>query len=192
MYDVHEADNSFRIDEDDYDRRPQRRRYEEPLSVKVRKQFLAIAESPLKRVEDEMYSIAKTVCDNPEDEELRATFYDLALQLVVEQPFKIPFVAAVVLVINTMQSNVAEEVLKKAAQRTNAAIVQGEWRSVKLLMKFLGSLQGILEGDGVWIVLKDLMARAMDLQTENGEEVSIPNYYSVLDANWTFRPSARN
>lgn len=179
MFDAHEADGSFGIDEDDYDRRPQRRRYEEPLSVKVRKQFLAIAESPLKRVEDEMYSIAKTVCDNPEDEELRATFYDLALQLVVEQPFKIPFVAAVVLVTNTMRSDVAGEVLKKAAERTNVAIVQGEWRAVKLLMKFLGSLQGILEGDGVWIVLKDLMARAIDLQTENGEEVCIPGDFNV-------------
>lgn len=32
-------------DEDDYDRRPQRRRYEEPLSVTLRKQVLSIAES---------------------------------------------------------------------------------------------------------------------------------------------------
>jgi len=32
-------------DDDDYDRRPQRRRYEEPLSVKIRKQLLSIAES---------------------------------------------------------------------------------------------------------------------------------------------------
>jgi nuclear cap-binding protein subunit 1 len=169
---TYKADRSL-PDEDDYDRRPQRRRYEEPLSAKVRKQFLAIAESPLKRVEDEMYSIAKTVCDNPEDEELRAAFYDLSLQLVVEQPFKIPFVAAVVLAINTMKSEVVEEVLKRAAERTNRAIALGEWREVKLLMKFLGSLQGLLEGEGVWIVLKDLMTKAVDLQTENNEEVSI-------------------
>ena len=32
-------------DDDDYDRRPQRRRYEESLHVKVRKQLLGIAES---------------------------------------------------------------------------------------------------------------------------------------------------
>lgn len=33
------------LEDDDYDRRPQRRRYEEPLAVKVRKQLLSIAES---------------------------------------------------------------------------------------------------------------------------------------------------
>jgi len=137
----------------------------------VRKQFLAIAESPLKPVEEEVTSIAKTVCDNYEDEELRTGFYELALQLVVEQPFKIPFVAAVVLVINTLKSEVVVEVLKLAAARTNEAIVRGEWREVKLLMKFLGGLQGILEGEGVWIVLQDLMTKAVDLQTENNEEV---------------------
>lgn len=158
-------------DEDDYDRRPQRRRYEEPLSVKVRKQFLAIAESPLKRVEDEIVSIAKTVCDNHEDEELRSSFYELALQLVVEQPFKIPFVAAVVLACNTLKGEVTAEVLKRAAEKMNSAIEKGEWREVKLLMKFLGGLQGVLEGEGVWIVLQDLMTKAVDLQTENNEEV---------------------
>jgi nuclear cap-binding protein subunit 1 len=140
----------------------------------VRKQLLSIAESPLKRVEDEMHSIAKTVCDNPEDEELRTTFYDLALQLVVEQPFKTPFVAAVVLLINTMKAEVVGEVLKRAAEKTNRAIVKGEWREVKLLMKFLGSLQGLLDGEGVWIVLQDLMTKAVDLQTENNEEVRVP------------------
>ncbi len=34
-----------RVDDDDLDRRPQRRKYEEPLHLKVRKQLLAIAES---------------------------------------------------------------------------------------------------------------------------------------------------
>ncbi len=97
--DQHKADNIHNTDEDDYDRRPQRRRYEEPLSVRVRKQLLSVAESPLKRVEDEIMIIGKTVCDNYEDPELRNSFFDLVLQLVVEQPFKIPFVAAVLLFI---------------------------------------------------------------------------------------------
>ena len=35
----------FGIDDDESDRRPQRRRYEEPLNVKVRKQLLSLAES---------------------------------------------------------------------------------------------------------------------------------------------------
>lgn len=33
------------LEDEDYDRRPQRRRYEEPLAVKLRKQLLSIAES---------------------------------------------------------------------------------------------------------------------------------------------------
>ena len=34
-----------RIDDDDFDRRPQRRRQEEPLSFKIKRQFLTLAES---------------------------------------------------------------------------------------------------------------------------------------------------
>ncbi|KAL5319534.1 hypothetical protein ACEPPN_012589 [Leptodophora sp. 'Broadleaf-Isolate-01'] len=170
-------------DEEDYDRRPQRRRYEEPLSSRLRKQLLAIAEVPVKRVEDEVHSIAKTVCDNYEDEELKESFYELVVQLVVEQPFKIPFVAAVVLVANTMRKNgeaVAEEVLRRTAIRTNTAIAKGEWREVKLLMKFLGSLQGLLDGEGVWIVLQDILTKAVDLQTENNEETIGPELVKII------------
>lgn len=114
------------------------------------------------------------VTDSFEDEEVKTGFYDLVTQLVVEQPFKIPFVAAVVLVVNTMKSEMVEEVLKRVGVKINEAIASGEWREVKLYMKFLGGLQGVLEGEGVWIVLQDLLTKAVDLQTENNEEVSFP------------------
>ena len=39
------ADQEPFPDDEDYDRRPQRRRYEEPLFVQVRRQLLTIAES---------------------------------------------------------------------------------------------------------------------------------------------------
>ncbi len=97
--------------------------------------MIAIADKPLKRVEDEVHILAKDVCDNYGDEELREMFHELVIQLVVEQPFKIPFVAAVVLVANTMRKESAEEVLRRTAIRTNVAILKGEWREVKLLMK---------------------------------------------------------
>ena len=88
----------FDLDDDDLDRNSQRRRYEEPLHVKVRKQLLGIAESvctleclqieyrsdchqPVKKTEDEIQSIAKTVVESHEDEELRSTFINLSLQL---------------------------------------------------------------------------------------------------------------
>lgn len=40
-----QAADRLLLEDDEYDRRPQRRRYEEPLHIKVRKQLLAIAES---------------------------------------------------------------------------------------------------------------------------------------------------
>ncbi|PQE08922.1 cap binding protein [Rutstroemia sp. NJR-2017a WRK4] len=174
-------DPKLNIDnEDDYDRRPQRRRYEEPLAVKIRKQLLSIAESPLKRVEEEVAQIAKTVCDNYEDVALRNSFYDLSLQLVAEQPFKVPFVAAVVMVLNTLKSEMVQELLEKAATGINKAIVVGDWRQVKLYMKFLGSLQGLLEGDGVFSVLQDFLTKALDLQTENNEETIGPELVKII------------
>ncbi|RDW89314.1 putative nuclear cap-binding complex subunit NCBP1 [Coleophoma cylindrospora] len=167
-------------DEDDYDRRPQRRRYEEPLSVKVRKQLLAIAESPLKRVEDEVYSIAKAVAENHEDAELRKSFEDLALQLVVEQPFKTPFVASVVLALNALKSEFVDSIIAKAVTQFESAISQGEWREVKLLMKFLGCLQGILEGDGIFPVLQDILTKAVELQTENSDDTLGPELVKII------------
>jgi len=133
-------------------------------------------------VEDEIISIAKTVCDNYEDQELRNSFYQLSLQLVVEQPFKTPFVAAVILVANVLRQEVVEEVLARAAAATNNAIVNGEWRDVKLYMKFLGSLQGILDGEGIFSVLQDILTKAVDLQTENNEEVNSSRYPKQVNA----------
>lgn len=172
--------------------------------MKLRKQLLSLAESPLRRVEDEIVSIARSVRDGAVDEGsessfVREEFLQLALQLVVEQPFKIPFVAAVVLVLNALrdvggenadngdvtmegESNkgkrevgveIAREVVKRAAKGVNDGMKKGNWREVKLYLKFLGALQGMLSGEGVFPVLEDILGKAVDLQTENNEEVSL-------------------
>jgi nuclear cap-binding protein subunit 1 len=62
--------------------------------------------------------------------------------------------------------------VERIGARLNEGVEKGEWRDVKLCLKFLGGLQGVLEGEGVWIVLQDLLTKAVDLQTENNEEVS--------------------
>jgi nuclear cap-binding protein subunit 1 len=72
-----------------------------------------------------------------------------------------------------MRQEIVQEILVRTAAATNNAIVRGEWREVKLYMKFLGSLQGLLDGDGVFPVLQDILTKAVDLQTENNEEVSM-------------------
>lgn len=172
------------IDDDEFDRRPQRRRYEEPLSGKIRKQLLTIAESPLKRVEDEVHSLAKMVSDHYDDLEVRNTFFDLTLQIIVEQPFKIPFVAAAVVVLNGL--NRGEEavggkggILERLCEETEERIRRGEWRDVKLFLRFLACMQGILEEEGIFVVLTELFERAVDLQTASSDDVSLKeNIYS--------------
>jgi nuclear cap-binding protein subunit 1 len=168
------------VDDEEFDRRPQRRRYEEPLPVKIRKQLLSIAESHLKRVEDEVHALAKAVSDNYDDLEVRNTFFDLALQIVIEQPFKIPFVAATVVVLNGL--NRGEEAvggkggfLQKICSETEEKIKKGDWRDVKLFLRFLACLQGILEEEGVFVVLTELFERAVDLQTASSDDVSLRN-----------------
>ncbi|PGG97875.1 nuclear cap-binding protein subunit 1 [Blastomyces parvus] len=159
-------------DDDDYERRQQRRRYEEPLAVTVRKQLATIAESAVRRAEDDVVRIAKTVSEHydDEDEEVKHTFMSLVLELVDEQPLKIPFVAATVLTANTMKPELAAEVLKKAGEIAQSHIEAGNWRHVKLVLRFLACLQGLFEGEGMFPLLEELFSRAVDLQTASSED----------------------
>ncbi|CAI7625940.1 unnamed protein product [Penicillium discolor] len=158
-------------DDDDFDRRPQRRRYEEPLFVQVRRQLLTIAESAARRAEDDVQGIAKTVTDNYDDEEIRRDFVNISLDLVLEQPMKIPFIAGTVLVAHSLKPELGSEVLSKAAEALQKYIDIGAWREVKLLIRFLGILQPVYEGDGIFPLLEELFARAVDLQTASSEDL---------------------
>lgn len=89
----------------------------------------------------------------------------------MEQPLKIPFVATTVLVVNTLKSELAADVLKRTVERFQNHVDTGAWREVKLLLRFLGCLQCIFEGDGVFAVLEELFSRAVDLQTASSEDV---------------------
>ncbi|ORY71614.1 MIF4G like-domain-containing protein [Pseudomassariella vexata] len=160
-------------DDDEYDRRPQRRpRYNEPppLPVRIRKQLLTLAESPLRRWHEEVQSIAHIVADNYDGSELKESFLDLVGLMVLEQPLKIPFVAAVVLVANSLKGEIVNDVLARIIPRTEDKIKQGEWRDVKLYLKFLACLQSCLEGDGLFPVLEELFNRAVELQTSSSED----------------------
>ncbi|THC90214.1 hypothetical protein EYZ11_010328 [Aspergillus tanneri] len=149
----------------------ERRRYEEPLVVKIRRQLLSIAESAARRVEDDAVNIAKNVVDNYEDEELRKTFMDVSLDIVLEQPLKVPFIAAIILVANSHKSELVSDILTRAGELVQKYINTGGWREVKLLLRFLGCLQCVFDGDGIFPTLEDLFARAVDLQTTSSEDV---------------------
>lgn len=164
---------SLPLDEDDHhDRRQQRRRVDSaPATVRLRRQLLGIADSPLRQWDAEVQSIARLLSDNHEDEQLRDTFVNLALQLAAEQPLKTPFVAAVVLVENTLNPDMVDTVLVRLAQAIDNNLALGDWRQVKLLLKFLACLQSCLEGDGVFPLLEELFSRAADLQTASSDDV---------------------
>lgn len=162
-------------DDDHYDRRQQRRRIDSaPPPVRLRRQLLSIADSPLRRWGEEVQSIARLVADNYDDENLRNTFVNLAMQLVVEQPLKTPFVAAVVLMANTLKPEIVDVILTLATQETESKIAKGEWKLVKLHLKFLACLQACLQGDGIFPLLEELFNRAADLQTASSEDVGSP------------------
>ncbi|KAJ4054917.1 Nuclear cap-binding protein subunit 1 [Fusarium oxysporum] len=161
----------YRDDDDHYDRRNQRRRVDSaPLPVRVRRQLLSIADSPLRRWAEEVQSIAHMVAENHDDENLRKTFLDLVTQILLEQPLKTPFVAAVVHIINTLKPEFVDEILARIGQITADKIAQGEWRDVKLLLKFLACLQSLMEGDGLFPILEELFSRAADLQTASSDD----------------------
>jgi len=85
---------------------------------------------------------------------------------------KIPFVAATTLVAYNLKAELGAEVLKKAGEILQKHIDSGSWREVKLVLRFLGGLQPLFEGDGIFPLLEELFARAVDLQTASSEDVS--------------------
>ncbi|OAA54218.1 cap binding protein [Cordyceps fumosorosea ARSEF 2679] len=160
----------YRDDDDQYDRRQKRRQDYAPLPVRFRKQLVAIAESPLRRWADEVLSLAQMITDNYDDENLRSLYVNLVLQMVIEQPLKTPFVAAVVLVANALKPEAMEIVLERVAKDLEGAIASGQWTEVKLYLKFMACLQSNLEGDGVFPLLEELFNRAADLQTASSDD----------------------
>lgn len=89
----------------------------------------------------------------------------------VEQPLKIPFIAAIVLLVNVKKPEFAEDVLKKIGPALQKYLDDGCWREVKLCLRFLACLQGLFGGEGVFGLLEDLFQRAVELQTESSEDV---------------------
>lgn len=162
-------------DENTNDRHHQRRRtdYAPPPSVLLRRNYLALADSPLRRWAEEVQGVARLVADHHDDDILCQAFLTLTMQLLAEQPLKTPFVAAVVLILNTLKPDIVEQLLARVASALEDKIKTGDWREVKLYLKFLGCVQSCLEGDGVFPLLEELFSRAADLQTASSDDVSI-------------------
>lgn len=54
---------------------------------------------------------------------------------------------------------------------------------MKLVLRFLACLQGVLDGDGVFPILDELFSRAVDLQTASSEDVSMVSDTDLCAAN---------
>ncbi|KAL8701249.1 MAG: hypothetical protein Q9224_000594 [Gallowayella concinna] len=74
-----------------------------------------------------------------------------------------------------LEPELVQEALVRSTTALNEHLKAGAWREVKLLLRFLGCMQTILEGDGVFPVLEELFSRAVDLQTASLEDVSLSN-----------------
>lgn len=108
--------------------------------------------------------------DNYEDEYVKETFTVVALKLVVEQPFKIPFVAGVVLYANADKAEIARDVIENAATQLQDFMNQGQWREFKLMLRFLACLSPLFEEDGILPILDGLFENAVDLQTASPDD----------------------
>lgn len=98
----------------------------------------------------------------------------LTICRVKEQPFKIPFSAAVVLYLNDTKPEIVKDVLAATQKTTQENLEAGNWRTFKLLLRFLACLHGLFEGEGVFSVLDELFSRAVDLQAASSEDASFP------------------
>jgi nuclear cap-binding protein subunit 1 len=139
--------------------------------VKLRKNLLNIADSSMKLPEDEARDIASLLGDHFEDEDLRNEFFDLFMQLMIEQPFKIPFLGAIVFYANDNKPEISQEALKRVSARTQEALNGGQWKEFKLLLRFFACIQAIFEGDGVFAILQQLFDNAADLQSADENDV---------------------
>lgn len=101
----------------------------------------------------------------------------------VEQPLKIPFIAAIVLLANVQKPEFTSEILQKVGNTLQRRLETGSWREVKLYLRFLGCLQGLFEDEGVFVILEELFSRAVDLQTQSSEDVSfvtLPHCHKLI------------
>lgn len=99
----------------------------------------------------------------------------LTVPSIIEQPFKIPFVAAVALYGNEVKPEIAIEAMKRVGDRAQEALNAGEWKEFKLLLRFFACLQPLYQDEGVFTLLGQLFDTVVDLQSANENDVSCPH-----------------
>lgn len=160
-------------DDDDFDGqgyRNQRPRQETSPGTRIKRGLLDIAEDTLRMPHEQAMNIGRLAADNWDDEYVRDAFCTTALKLVNEQPFKIPFVSATVLFAHTEKPEVAKEVVERTGAQLQEQLDKGQWRGVKLSLRFLACLYRLYDQEGIFPMLDELFGRAVDLQTASAED----------------------
>jgi len=97
----------------------------------------------------------------------------------VEQPFKIPFIAAVIVEVNTSKPDFVKHALDRLGIMLQGYLETGEWRQCKLVLRFLACMQSVLDSEGLFDMLDELFNRAVDLQAASSRDVS---RYALINA----------
>jgi nuclear cap-binding protein subunit 1 len=95
----------------------------------------------------------------------------LTTHSIIEQPFKIPFIAAVAYYGNDVKPEITIEAMKRVGDRAQEALNAGEWKELKLLLRFFACMQGLYQEDGVFTFLGQLFDTVVDLQSANENDV---------------------
>ena len=99
---------------------------------------------------------------------------DLTSSRLIEQPFKIPFAAAVIFYANDNDPKIATAAFERVTRLTQEALNDGQWKQFKLLLRFFACLQSVFDGDGIFTLLQQLFDTVVDLQSANENDVRPP------------------
>jgi nuclear cap-binding protein subunit 1 len=61
--------------------------------------------------------------------------------------------------------------MKRVGDRAQEALNAGEWKELKLLLRFFACMQGLYQEDGVFTFLGQLFDTVVDLQSANENDV---------------------
>lgn len=95
---------------------------------------------------------------------------------IIEQPFKIPFVAAVTLVAAAILPEAGADILEDTHKSLQTYLDEGNFINLKLAIRFLGCCQGMYTEDGVFKLLSELLSKAEALK-HAGNEVGVISRY---------------
>lgn len=94
---------------------------------------------------------------------------------VIEQPFKIPFVAAIILVANSKNEEVGKQIVEEFRSHAQGYLDECQWRPFKLILRFLACLSSLFSDDGIMILLDDIANFAGEVASGDSSNVRLMN-----------------